>query len=119
MPYRPGGEDGVWFMPEPDATMYITDITHFLDEKGAVLPQRGPAKLMADFHAAAVAYATDGGRNGLKAPSCLKCKKAPVAPAISKDGAIYWLCPRCRAEGRISNWENTLWDLRENREHHS
>ena len=60
------------------AAMYITDLAPFLDEKGAILPQRGPANVIADFHAAAVAYAADGGRTDLPAPSCFKCKKAPL-----------------------------------------
>ena len=29
--------------------MYITDARHFLDDKGAIAPLRGPAKAMADF----------------------------------------------------------------------
>ncbi|MDA8094643.1 MAG: hypothetical protein M0T84_12200 [Betaproteobacteria bacterium] len=103
----------------PTATMYITDITHFLDEKGAILPRRGQAKIMVDFLTAAVAHATGGSQTGLQAPSCFKCKKALVEPTLAKDGAIYWACPRCKAEGRISNWENTLWDLRNDREHRS
>ena len=102
--------------PRPPS-MYITDLTHFLDEKGAILPQGGPAKVMADFLAAVVAYATDRGRSGLQAPTCFKCKKAPVDPMFAADSAIYWACPRCNAEGRISNWENTLWDILEESEH--
>ena len=39
--------------------MYITDARHFLDDKGAIAPLRGPAKAMADFHAGVIAYATD------------------------------------------------------------
>ena len=39
--------------------MYITDARHFLDDKGAIAPRRGPAKAMADFHAGVIAYATD------------------------------------------------------------
>src|SRR5689334_4363093 len=49
------------------STMYITDARHFLDEKGAIAPQRGPAKAMAAFHAGAIAYATDFDDTGLVA----------------------------------------------------
>jgi hypothetical protein len=91
--------------------MYITDARHFLDEKGAIGPQRGPAKAMAEFHAQVIACATDDGHTGVKAPTCFKCKKSAVAPALAQDGAIYWACPRCNAEGRISHWQGTLWDL--------
>jgi hypothetical protein len=97
----------------PDLTMYITDARHFLDEKGAIAPKRGAAKAMAEFHAGAIAYATDFDDTGLAAPTCFKCKKVPVEPIIAQDDAIYWSCPRCKAEGRISNWQGTLWDLSE------
>ena len=97
----------------PEFTMYITDARHFLDDKGAIGPQRGAAKAMAEFHASAIAYASDFDDAGLVAPTCFKCKKMPVQPVIAQDDAIYWSCPRCRAEGRISHWQGTLWDLSE------
>ncbi len=71
------------------ADMYITDAKHFLDEKGAISPKKGPAKIMAEFHAAAIAYATDFDDAGLQAPMCFKCKKVEVAPMIAVDEAIY------------------------------
>ena len=91
--------------------MYITDARHFLDEKGAIGPQRGPAKAMAEFHAGAIAYATDFDETGVAAPKCFKCKKTTVEPVIDQDDAIYWSCPRCKAEGRVSHLQGTLWDL--------
>ena len=98
--------------------MYITDVRHFLDEKGAVGPQRGPAKVMAEFHAGAIAFATDFDDTGVVAPACFKCKKGVVNPIIAPDDAIYWACPRCKAEGRISHWRGTLWDLSDRDETH-
>ena len=99
--------------PRIQARMYITDARHFLDEKGAIAPRRGPAKAMADFHAGVIAYATDFDSAGMTLPRCFKCKKSTVAAALAQDDAILWHCPRCRAEGRISNWQGTLWDLSE------
>jgi hypothetical protein len=93
--------------------MYITDARHFLDDKGAMAPLRGPAKAMADFHAGVIAYATDFDDAGVALPRCFKCKKDTVEAALAQDDAIVWHCPRCRAEGRISNWQGTLWDLSE------
>ena len=84
----------------PDFTMYITDARRFLDDKGAIGPQRGAAKAMAEFHASAIAYASDFDDAGLVAPTCFKCKKMPVQPVIAQDDAIYWSCPRCKAEGQ-------------------
>ena len=96
--------------------MYYTDIKHFLDEKGAIAPQRGPARRMAEFHAGAIAYATDFDDSGLLAPVCFKCKKGAVEATPSPEDTIYWRCPHCKAEGLISNWQGTLWDLREREE---
>jgi hypothetical protein len=93
--------------------MYITDARHFLDDKGAIAPVRGPAKALADFHAGVIAYATDFDSSGVSLPTCFKCKKETVEAALAQDDAILWRCPRCRAEGRISNWQGTLWDLSE------
>jgi hypothetical protein len=50
---------------------------------------------------------------GRVASEMLQCKKDTVAAALAQDDAIFWHCPRCRAEGRISNWQGTLWDLSE------
>ena len=86
---------------------------HFLDDKGAIAPLRGPAKAMADFHAGVIAYATDFDDAGVTLPRCFKCKKGTVEAALAQDDAIVWHCPGCLAEGRISNWQGTLWDLSE------
>ena len=93
--------------------MYITDARHFLDDKGAIAPLRGPAKAMADFFTAVIAYATDFDDTGVILPRCFKCKKGTVEWALAQDDAIVWHCPRCQVEGRISNWRGTLWDLSE------
>jgi len=99
--------------------MYITDVRHFLDAKDAIGPQKGPAKVMAEFHAGVIAYATDFADTGVIAPSCFKCKKAAVEFALTLDDAIRWSCPRCKAEGRMSNWRGTLWDLSDSGDHYN
>jgi hypothetical protein len=93
--------------------MYITDVKHLLDDKGAIAPLKGPARAMADFLASVIAYASDFGNTGILAARCFKCKKSTVESAIAPDDAIYWSCPGCKEEGRISNWQGTLWDLSE------
>ena len=63
--------------------MYITDARHFLDDKGAIAPLRGPAKAMADFHAGVIAYATDFDdtkyRRDLRRTTC---RERPVAQLL-------------------------------------
>ena len=93
--------------------MYITDLRHFLDKTGAIGPTKGPAKAMAQFHADVVAHASDATGQPPAAPRCFKCKKHGVEASLAEDQAIVWGCPQCHTEGRISNWQGTLWDLRD------
>ena len=92
--------------------MYITDLTHFLDRSGTIGPVKGAARTMAEFHVDAVAHATDSTSEPLPAPKCFKCKKGVVEAVLAQDNAVLWICPRCHIEGRISNWQGSLWDLR-------
>ena len=91
--------------------MYITDARQFLDEKGAIAARRRLAKAMAEFHAGLIARATDFDDTGVLAPTCFKCKKTVVKFAMAQEDAILWSCPHCSAEGRVSHWQGTLWDL--------
>lgn len=92
-------------------TMYITDLKHFLDANGAIAPIKGPAREMAQFLVDVTAAASSQSADAPLAPSCFKCKKEAVDASVAPDAAIIWFCPRCQAEGRISNWQATLWDL--------
>jgi hypothetical protein len=94
------------------ATMYITDLTHFLDRSGAIGPVNGPPREMAQFHVDVVAHATDETSTRPPAPRCFKCKKGVVDALVAKDHAILWTCLKCRTEGRIAKWQGSLWDLR-------
>lgn len=91
--------------------MDITDLTHFLDQSGAIGPVKGHARAMAQFHVGDVAFASDRAPEALSAPRCFKCKKGVVKAVVAQDKAIVWVCPMCRIEGRISNWQRSLWDL--------
>lgn len=91
--------------------MYITDLTHFLDGSGAIAPIKGAARAMAQFLVDVVAHATDESDASLAAPTCFKCKKGPVTAVRAADDAVIWKCSKCEAEGRISKWQGTLWDL--------
>jgi hypothetical protein len=90
---------------------HITDARHFLDEKGAIAPRRGPAKVVADFHAGWIAYGTDFDDTRVPAPTCSKCKKTVFQFMMAQDDANLWSCPHCSAEGRVSSWRGTLRDL--------
>ena len=111
--YRWTRNDEVTSASPDRIAMYITDLQHFLDTTGVIGPTQGPARAMAQFHADVVAYASDATGRASAAPRCFKCKKSGVDAGLAADGAIVWACPNCRTEGRISNWQGTLWDLRD------
>lgn len=99
--------------PSIIALMYITDLTHFLDEKGAIAPMPAPARRLAEFLGRVVAAtstpaAIDAGSGECR---CNKCKKGIVFAEIAPDDAIEWLCENCGHDGRISNWRRSFWDL--------
>ena len=93
--------------------MYITDLRHFLDARGAIGPIKGAALAMARFQTDLVAHASSVAGEAPAAPACFKCMKEEVEAIVVRDNAIFWICPNCGIEGRTSNWEGTLWDLRD------
>lgn len=99
-----------------EVTVYITDATHFLDDNGAIGPQSGPGRKMADFFGTVIVAATLRGAE--VKPACFKC--SGVVETHSPAGkVIEWLCSECGESGRISNWEGTLWDMTAARNAHS
>jgi hypothetical protein len=92
--------------------MYITDLTHFLDEKGAIAPMPPAARGLAEFLGrVVVAASTPIDVAGSGECRCSKCKKGTVIAEIAADDAIEWFCEDCGHEGRISNWRRSFWDL--------
>lgn len=95
--------------------MYVIDATHYLDDKGDIAPERGPARKMADFLTSVIAHASDFDRpDTAPGPACFKCRKRDgrhVESWIADDGQIIWHCPACGTQGSISNWQGTFWDL--------
>ncbi len=89
--------------------MYMTDARHFLDDKGAIGPKAGPGRSLADFLGSIIVAATLP-VSAAKRPRCFKCAGAVKAVA-GATGAIEWQCSTCAEEGRITNWQNTLWDM--------
>lgn len=89
--------------------MYITDATHFLDAKGAIGPQRGPGRKLAEFLGSVIVAATVPNQ-GAGQPACNKCS-GPIEAALGAADEIQWRCSACAEAGRISNWRHTLWDM--------
>jgi hypothetical protein len=95
--------------------MYITDLSHMLDEKGAIGPKSGAARRFAEFLGRVVAAASAPASAAdcySKQCRCSKCK-GMVTAVIAPDDAIEWLCPSCGEKGRSANWRRSFWDLSE------
>jgi hypothetical protein len=70
--------------------MYVMDLTHFLDAKGAIAPERGPARKMADFLTAVVAHASDFDRPRRRAgPGLLQVPQARPARGRNRRRHVY------------------------------
>jgi RNase P subunit RPR2 len=95
--------------------MYIIDARHYLDDKGAIAPQRGPARRMAVFVTSAIAHASDFDRpEDVPGPQCFRCRVRDdkrVKTSLDQDDVVIWSCAACGTQGRISNWQGTFWDL--------
>ncbi len=91
--------------------VYVIDVRHFLDDRGDIGPERGPARAMSEFVTAVIAHGSDFDRPDGPGPVCLECRKSPVDTTMADDEAISWRCPHCAAEGSVSNWQGTFWDL--------
>jgi hypothetical protein len=103
---------GLWpVSTETLAPMYVIDLTHYLDSKGAIAPERGSARKMADFLTAVVAHASDFDRpDDAPGPVCFKCRKRDqriVETGMTEDDVVIGRCPTCGTKGRISNWQGT------------
>ena len=97
--------------------MYVIDIRHYLNDKGDIEPEKGPARKMADFMTSVIAHASDTGKlENAPGPLCFKCRKRDnyrVSTGVAVDQTVVWHCPACGTEGRISNWQETFWNLRD------
>ena len=95
--------------------MYVIDVRHYLDDKGNIGLEKGPARKMAEFITSVVAHASDFDRpESTPGPVCFKCRKRDqrvVETGITEDDVVVWRSLACDAEGQISNWQGTFWDL--------
>jgi len=95
--------------------MYISDLTHFLNEEGNI-PKEMPfeARELAGFLAMIVDITTERQNTKLE-PSPLSCSKKGCKGIINSALTpnfieIHWHCPQCNTEGIIRNWQGTKWD---------
>ncbi len=97
--------------------MYISNITHFLDEQGNI-PKQMPkeARELASFLALVVDFTTQNNPSTLTNAGIRCFNKGchgQVKSALTPDNKeIHWFCPECENEGVISNWQGSKWDNR-------
>jgi len=97
--------------------MYITNMTHFIDETGNI-PTNIPkeARELANFMALVVDEATKEYDSSVVSTS-LRCFKKKCVGTINSEflienDEIHWACTKCKNEGIISDWQKTKWDNR-------
>lgn len=95
--------------------MYISNLTHFLNEKGNI-PKEIPkeAREMAGFLVMVVDFTTKTKPSTLT-PTGIRCFRKGCHGIIkstirSDKQEIHWYCPECENEGVISDWHKTKWD---------
>lgn len=97
---------------EPET--YVTDIRHYVDEKGALaeLPKR--ARKLASFLAVLIEAATMACpvNNHDSSIRCCRrtCGGSTRVWLASPSDEIAWRCPVCERNGVIRNWQGSKWD---------
>jgi hypothetical protein len=97
---------------------YVTDISHFLDEEGYIIPESGTALRFAEYLTSIISMISHP--PPLPEEFKVKCRRRPnrkpCKGIIEGDtdpdtDVIIWWCPECLENGFISNWQDTIWDL--------
>lgn len=97
--------------------MYITTMTHFLNEDGNI-PKQMPkeARELASFLALVIDETTKE-INMKIIPTNIRCfhKRCDgliQSEFLKESNEIHWLCSKCQNEGIINSWQKTQWDNR-------
>ncbi len=97
--------------------MYISNMTHFLDETGNIPTQMSKeARELASFMALVVDESTKEYDSSVISTSirCFrkKCLGTINSEFLIENDDIHWACTKCKNEGIISYWQSTRWDNR-------
>ena len=101
------------------ADAWITDLTHFLGNGRLPRKLPSPALRLVEYLGKIVAAVTGAepddplGVQCRRRPARRPCRGKIEGYIVPESNAIYWECLVCGDNGLISNWENTIWDLRE------
>ena len=98
--------------------MWVTNITHFLDEQGKVPKQITGRRLVQYLGTIVAAVTTEPVQSSCFVPD-LKCRRRPgrklcpgtiLAAFEAGTNNITWNCSVCGDSGLIHQWQRTLWD---------
>jgi len=100
------------------ADIWITDITHFLDENGEMIKEPPQARKLGEYLAAIIVMASypDPEYEGYKVLCRRRPKRKPCSTEVAawldpETDDVVWICPVCQDKGIISNWRGTIWDM--------
>jgi hypothetical protein len=98
---------------------WITDIRHFIDEKGMIPADIPRPALNLATHLASIIKAVTRSHNRAKSTATpVGCRRRPgrkkcngfIVASIENDHRIRWFCPVCDDNGHICGWQATQWD---------
>lgn len=92
----------------------VTNITHYLNEKGEMAEMPAAARKLASFLVLLIDQTTSVGSVNFD-DTGIRCRAKKcegfILSRITEDGEeIAWHCPVCGHNGVIRNWQNTKWD---------
>lgn len=99
---------------------WVTDMRHFLDERGDLAAMPAPALKLALHLGSIVGWMTSRSIEGpertnvscRRSPGRVPCRGEIHALFEARGGAILWECPLCGDNGRIDGWQESRWDRR-------
>jgi hypothetical protein len=97
--------------------MYISQMPHFLDDKGNIpIEMPKEARELASFMSLVVDSTTRKSPKTLTSTDirCFEkgCQGMIKSEILGKNNEIHWKCSKCPNEGVISEWQKTKWDNR-------
>lgn len=115
------GRWGFHVLEKGSSMTMVTNIQHFLDEKGEVPDLPKEAMELLSYLGSIVEDATAEGLTDPE-PAEIRCRNVVRGEVCSGDievflypesAEIIWQCEKCGDEGLITGWEGTVWDKRE------
>lgn len=100
---------------------WITDIRHFLNEKGKIPSDMPPhARTLALHFGRIIESASERQDGAHPIQTDIPCRRRPgnrkcggfIMTGIGEEERIEWRCPSCGDNGMISGWQETAWDKR-------